>query len=71
MARRVGRVIFPAHLPVNGEDRRSVHLVLIYAYLDPGTGSLIIQGLIAAAISVPFLLRSKITAALRRIRRRD
>ena len=48
-----------------------MHLVPIYAYLDPGAGSLIIQGLIAAAITVPFLLRSKITEALRRIRRRD
>jgi len=48
-----------------------MHLEPIYAYLDPGAGSLIIQGLIAAAITVPFLLRSKITEALRRIRRRD
>ncbi|KRT60450.1 MAG: hypothetical protein XU10_C0049G0008 [Chloroflexi bacterium CSP1-4] len=48
-----------------------MYLESLYAYLDPGAGSLIIQGLIAAAITVPFLLRSKITEALRRIRRRD
>ena len=40
-------------------------------YLDPGSGSLIIQGLIAAAIAVPFFFRTKISALLSRFRRRD
>ena len=40
------------------------------AYIDPGSGSLFIQALIAAAVTVPFLMRSKISETLRRIRRR-
>lgn len=43
----------------------------LLGYLDPGAGSLLIQGLIAAAISLPFLLRSRINAALKRFRQHD
>ena len=43
----------------------------LLGYLDPGVGSLFIQALIAAAVTVPFLLRTKITATIRRLRNRD
>jgi len=48
-----------------------MHLEALFGYLDPGAGSLLIQALIAAAISAPFLLRSKISAALKRFRQHD
>jgi hypothetical protein len=40
------------------------------AYVDPGAGSLLIQAAIAALISVPFLLRSRLSALARRVRSR-
>ena len=39
------------------------------AYIDPGSGSLIIQAAIAAAIAVPVFLRSQIARAFRALRR--
>jgi hypothetical protein len=39
------------------------------AYLDPGTGSLLIQAVIAALVTVPFLLRRRTRDFVRRIRR--
>jgi hypothetical protein len=44
---------------------------LVFAYLDPGSGSLIIQGLIAAVIAVPVLFRNKISAMVRAVRGGD
>lgn len=41
---------------------------LVFAYLDPGSGSLIIQGLIAGIIAVPVLFRNKISAMVRAVR---
>jgi hypothetical protein len=41
------------------------------AYIDPGSGSLIIQAAIAAVIAIPILLRSQITRAVRLLRRSD
>lgn len=35
-----------------------------YAYLDPGTGTIIVQGLIAAAATGMFFMRSKLRALL-------
>lgn len=40
------------------------------AYIDPGTGSLIIQTAIAAAIAVPLFFRHQIGRVLSVIRRR-
>lgn len=45
--------------------------VLIFAYIDPGAGSLIIQALIAAVLSVPFFFRRSIASAVRRFRGSD
>ena len=41
---------------------------MILAYIDPGAGSLVIQAIIAAAISVPFFFRNAIRSAMRRVR---
>ena len=41
---------------------------MILAYIDPGSGSLFIQALIAALISVPFVFRSAVGRAVRRAR---
>lgn len=41
---------------------------MILAYIDPGAGSLLIQALIAAAVSVPFFFRNAIRKTMRRIR---
>jgi hypothetical protein len=39
------------------------------AYIDPGAGSLLIQALIAAIVSVPFFFRTAIRSTLQRLRR--
>lgn len=46
-----------------------MHLEL--AYIDPGTGSLVIQAVIATAIAVPFFFRQQIGRILRALRRQD
>lgn len=33
-------------------------------YLDPGTGSLILQALLAALLTIPFLIRGKIRSGI-------
>ena len=38
-----------------------------YAYLDPGTGTIIVQGLIAATATGLYFLRSRIRSLLRRL----
>jgi hypothetical protein len=38
-------------------------------YIDPGSGSLIIQAVIATVIAVPFFFRQQIARAIRTIRR--
>ena len=43
---------------------------MFLAYLDPGTGSLMIQAILAGALAVPFFFRSHIGAAVRWIRAR-
>jgi hypothetical protein len=37
-------------------------------YIDPGAGSLVIQAIIAAVISVPFFFRNAIRNGMRRLR---
>ena len=39
------------------------------AYVDPGTGSLIIQALIAAAVAVPLFFRNQIVRGVSALRR--
>ena len=40
----------------------------ILAYIDPGSGSLIIQAAIAAIIAIPILLRSQLSRVARALR---
>lgn len=42
---------------------------LTLAYIEPGSGSLIIQAVIAGLIAAPFFLRTQIGAFVRRLRR--
>jgi hypothetical protein len=39
-----------------------------FAYIDPGAGSLVIQALIAAFVSIPFFFRTAIRSTLQRLR---
>ena len=40
---------------------------LILAYIDPGTGSMVIQLLLASLLSIPFLFRRAISRTVRRL----
>lgn len=40
------------------------------AYIDAGTGSMILQGAIAAIVTVPFILRNQIGRAIHFVRSR-
>ena len=42
---------------------------MIFLYIDPGAGSLVIQALIAAVVSIPFFVRTKLRDGMRWIRR--
>ena len=43
---------------------------MFLAYLDPAAGGMIIQTLIAAAVAIPFILRTQISRGIDRFRRR-
>ena len=42
--------------------------MIILAYIDAGSGSMLIQILLAGALAIPFFLRSSIAAGWRRLR---
>ena len=42
--------------------------IMVFAYLDPAAGGMIIQTIIAAAVALPFILRTQITRGLARLR---
>lgn len=44
---------------------------MLLAYIDPGSGSLVIQLVIASILAVPFLLRQQIGRVVRVLRRED
>ena len=44
---------------------------LILAYIDPGSGSLIVQALIAGLVAIPVFFRHQIARVLRTLRRQD
>ncbi|MEO5884276.1 MAG: hypothetical protein ABIQ58_01995 [Candidatus Limnocylindrales bacterium] len=48
-----------------------MHFDLMLAYIDPGSGSLIIQAVIATVIAVPFFFRTQIARVLKMVRRGD
>lgn len=41
---------------------------MVFAYIDPGSGSMLIQVLIAGALAVPFFFRNAIAGVVRRVR---
>jgi hypothetical protein len=41
------------------------------AYIDPGSGSLLIQAVIAAVIAIPIFFRSQVARVVRTVRRAD
>ena len=41
---------------------------LIFAYIDPGSGSLVIQALIAGIVAVPIFFRRQISRFVRSVR---
>ncbi len=40
---------------------------MFLAYIDPGTGSMVIQLLLASLLSIPFLFRRALTRTVRRL----
>ncbi|MGH2476730.1 MAG: hypothetical protein ACRDIL_15835 [Candidatus Limnocylindrales bacterium] len=46
-------------------------MIPLPAYIDPGSGSLIIQAAIAAVIAIPIFLRSQIARVVRTLRHSD
>lgn len=44
---------------------------LIFAYIDPGSGSLVIQALIAGIVAVPIFFRRQISRVISTLRRND
>jgi hypothetical protein len=44
---------------------------LILAYIDPGSGSLLIQALIAGLVAVPIFFRTRISRFVRTLRGQD
>ena len=44
---------------------------LIFAYIDPGSGSLIVQALIAGLVAIPIFFRHQIARLVRTVRGKD
>ena len=42
---------------------------LVFGYIDPGAGSLVIQAIIAGLVSIPFFFRNAIRKTVGRFRR--
>lgn len=43
---------------------------MIFLYIDPGAGSLLVQALLAGLLAVPFFLRTQIARIVDRVRHR-
>lgn len=41
---------------------------MVFAYIDPGSGGLLIQVLLAGLLAVPFFFRNAIAGVVRRVR---
>ena len=52
-------------------DGELARMELLPAYIDPGSGSLIIQAAIAALVAIPLFFRTQIARALRIVRGRE
>ena len=65
---REARTAFSAyHAGGTVPEGLSNHMI-VFGYIDPGTGSLLIQALIAAIVAIPFFFRRSIGAFVTRIR---
>lgn len=42
---------------------------MVFGYIDPGTGSLVIQAVIAGIVAVPFFFRRQVTRLISVVRR--
>lgn len=61
----------PLHIPLAYIDPGSGRLIIHVAYIDPGSGSLIIQVAIAAIVSIPIFFRAQIARAVGMFRHRS
>ncbi|MFL5673316.1 MAG: hypothetical protein ACJ77C_14610 [Chloroflexota bacterium] len=43
----------------------------VLAYIDPGSGSLIFQAVVAVVVAIPFFFRTQIARVARAVRRSD
>jgi hypothetical protein len=43
---------------------------MVFLYIDPGAGSLVIQALLAGILAIPFFFRTRVAAVISRIRGR-
>ena len=43
---------------------------MVFAYIDPGAGSMLIQAVLAGVLTVPFFFRTQLSRALDRVRGR-
>ena len=43
---------------------------MVFAYLDPAAGGMLIQSIVALAVAIPFILRSQISRGIERLRGR-
>src|SRR5438093_725394 len=68
VGRRMGRPRPLLARRCRNSSRGLGHMHVVLAYIDAGSGSLIIQAVIATLVAVPFFLRNKITRAARTIR---
>jgi hypothetical protein len=41
---------------------------MIFLYIDPGAGTMVIQALLAGILAVPFFFRSQVARAIQRFR---
>lgn len=41
---------------------------MIFAYIDPGAGSMLIQAILAGLLAIPFLVRTRLLDFARRVR---
>ncbi len=46
-------------------------MAYVLAYIDPGSGSLIIQAVVATVVAVPFFFRHQIGRVVRAVRRHE
>lgn len=41
---------------------------MIFVYIDPGAGSMVVQAILAGLLAIPFLLRTQVSRIVSRLR---